>query len=75
MKLPIIPELFQVQVLLNQLNKKPIKTIITDDIADKTCALSSAGDIESIEKKFPNWRKKSIVPIIINVLPLKFIWT
>ena len=39
---------------LNCLNKKPIKTIITDDIADKTCALSNAGEIESIEKKFPN---------------------
>ena len=54
-------------------NKKPIKTIITDDIADKTCALSNAGEIVSIEKKFPNWKKKSIEPIIISVLPLKFI--
>ena len=33
---------------LNCLNKKPINTIITDDIADKTCALSNAGEIESI---------------------------
>ena len=38
---------------LNCLNKKPINTIITDDIADKTCALSNAGEIESIEKKIP----------------------
>ena len=29
-------------------------TIIKDDIAAKTCALSSSGDIESIDKKFPN---------------------
>ena len=43
---------------LNCLNKKPINTIITDDIADKTWALSNAGVIESTEKKFPNWKKK-----------------
>ena len=60
---------------LNCLNKKPINTIITDDIADKTWALSRAGDIESIEKKFPNWKIKSIEPIIIKVLPLKFLHT
>ena len=64
---------FSPKLGLNCLNKKPINTIITDDIADKTCALSSAGDIESIEKKFPNWKRKSIEPIIIYVLPLKFI--
>ena len=58
---------------LNCLNKKPIYTIITDDIADNTCALSNAGEIESIEKKFPNWKKKRIEPIMINVLPLKYI--
>ena len=30
---------------LNCLNKKPINTIITDEIADNTCALSNAGEI------------------------------
>ena len=68
-------DLKQVSPGLNSLNKKPINTIIKDDMADKTCALSKAGDIISIEKKFPSWKKKSIDPIIINVLPLNFMQT
>ena len=36
----------------NCLNKKPIKIIINEAIAARTCALSSSGVIVSIEKKF-----------------------
>ena len=36
----------------NCLNKKPIKIIINEAIAARTCALSSSGVIVSIEMKF-----------------------
>ena len=36
----------------NCLNKKPIKIIINEAIAANTCALSSSGEIVSIEMKF-----------------------
>ena len=36
-------------------------------IADMTCALSSSGVIDSIDKKFASWNKKSTIPIYSKI--------
>ena len=59
--------------ILNSLNKNPMRIIIIDAIADIVWDLSSSGVIDFIDKKFANWKIKSMTPTNIKVCPLKTI--